>query len=156
MADTTYLKEVVQPFITHWVSERIGVTLNPKVVPVGPRTDGTPVHYEFDGVSKDGRIGLLVSTCQTVKSGGWRKLFVDAALLLETDFDRRLLVLVKENVRENFLNKCDGLLQLTKIEILVCDTLPAEMWAGIAKVQSAAKQEVGDKGKRWKPGGQRR
>lgn len=156
MADTTYLKEVVQPFITRWVSERIGVTLKPRGVPVGQRTDGKLVHFEFDGVSEDGRTGLLVSTCQTVKSGGWRKLFVDAALLLETDFDRRLLVLVKEDVRENFLNKCDGLLPLSKIEILVCDALSAEMWAEIANVQSAAKKEVGDKGKQWKPGGQRR
>ena len=72
MADTTYLKEVVQPFIAHWVSERISVTLKPRVIPVGPRADGALVHFEFDGVSADGRIGLLVSTCQTMKSGGWR------------------------------------------------------------------------------------
>jgi hypothetical protein len=156
MADTTYLKEVVEPFVASWVSERIGVSLKPRRIPVGPRSDGTPVHFEFDGVSDDGRTGLLVSTGQTLKSGGWRKLFVDAALLLQADFDRRLLILVKDDVRQNFLNKCDGLLPLSRIEIMVCDALTPAMWNEIATVQDAAKKEVGDKGKQWKPGGRRR
>jgi hypothetical protein len=52
--------------------------------------------------------------------------------------------------------KCDGLLELSKIEMLVCNELTSEMHAGLAKFQAEAKAEVGDKGKQWKPGGQRR
>ena len=156
MADSTYLKNVVEPFIAQWVSRRIGVTLQPRRFPVGPRTDGTPAHFEFDGVSEDGKTGLLVSTSNTVKPGGTRKLHVDAAILLRADFQSRIMAFVSDDVRQNFLNKCDGLVDLSKIEMLVCDELPPEMLSAIAKFQAEAKTEVGDKGKQWKPGGQRR
>ncbi len=156
MADSTYLKEVVQPFITRWVSERIGVTLKPRDVPVGPRADGSLVHFEFDGVSDDERTAVLVSTSLTVKPGGTRKLHVDASILLRASFQRRIMAFISNDVRLNFLNKCDGLLELAKIEMLVCNELPSEMQTSIARFQAEAKLEVGDKGKTWKPGGQRR
>lgn len=156
MADSSYLRRVVEPFIVQWVSRRIGVALQAQCSPVGPRTDGTVVQFEFDGVSEDGQTGLLVSTSHTVKPGGTRKLHVDASILLRTTFRRRLMAFVSEDVRLNFLNKCDGLLELSKIEMLVCDKLPPEMQARIAEFQAEAKSEVGDKGKQWKPGGPRR
>lgn len=156
MADSTYLTQVVEPFIVQWVSRRIGVPLQPLRFPIGPRTDGSLVHFGFDGVSEDGRTGLLVSTSLTVKSGGTRKLHVDASILLRAAFQRRIMAFVSDDVRQNFLNQCDGLLELSRVELLVCDELPPEMQAGIAKFQAKAKSEVGDKGKQWKPGGQRR
>ena len=66
------------------------------------------------------------------------------------------MAFISEDVRVNFLNKSDGLLPLCDIEMLVCDSLPAVMLKQIAKFQAEAKAEVGDKGKQWKPGGQRR
>ena len=155
MADTTYLKYIVEPFIVQWVSQRIGLTLHPRRFPVGTRTDGTIAHFEFDGVSEDNQTGLLVSTSYTLKPGGTRKLHGDASTLLNAGFQRRIMVFVSDEVRQNFLNKCDGLLQLSKVEMLVCDELPLEMREQIAKFQSEAKIEVGDKGKLWKLGGQR-
>ena len=89
MADSTYLKNVVEPFIVQWVSRRIGVALQRQPFPVGPRTDGAPANFEFDGVSEDGQTGLLVSASHTVKPGGTRKLHVDASLLLRAAFQRR-------------------------------------------------------------------
>ena len=156
MADSTYLKKVVEPFIMRWVSQRIGVELKPKPLPVGPRTDGTMVRFEFDGASDDGTIGLLVSTSHTIKPGGTRKLHVDASILLRAPFQRRLMAFVSDEVRQNFVNKCDGLVELSKIEMLVCGALPADMQAGVATFQEKAKSEVGDKGKNWKVGGRRR
>ena len=155
MADSTYLKHVVEPFVAQWVSRRIGVALQPQRSPVGPRADGALVHFEFDGISEDGRIGLLVSTSHTVKPGGTRKLHVDASILLRCTFQRRIMAFVSDDVRQNFQNKCDGLLELSKIELLVCDELTPEMRAGIVKFQTEAKAEVGDKGRIWKPGGLR-
>jgi hypothetical protein len=58
LADSTYLKNVVEPFVVQWVSRRIGVTLQPRRFPVGPRTDGALVHFKFDGVSEDGQSGV--------------------------------------------------------------------------------------------------
>ena len=69
---------------------------------------------------------------------------------------RRLMAFISEDVRLNFVNKSDGLLPLRQIEMLVCDTLPPEMSAEVARFQAQAKAEVGDQGKIWKPGGQRR
>jgi len=114
------------------------------------------VQFVFDGISEDRQTGLLVSASHTVKPGGTRKLHVDASILLRAGFQRRIMAFVSADVRQNFLNKCDGLLELSKIEMLVCDELPPEMLAGISKFQAEAKSEVGDKGKQWKPGGQRR
>ena len=156
MADSSYLKDVVEPFVAGWVSQRIGVPLTKRRIVGGPRTDGTPVRFEFDGVSEDDKVGLLVSTSLTVKPGGTRKLHVDASILLNTAFDRRLMAFISEDVRLNFVNKCDGLLPLSRMEMFVCDELPPEMSAAIARFQAKAKAEVGDQGKQWKPGGKRR
>src|SRR5882672_4215588 len=98
MADSSYLKHVVEPFVVGWVSRRIGVPLAKRRVAVGPRTDATPVHFEFDGVSENGQVGLLVTTTLTVKPGGTRKLHVDASILLHTAFTRRLMAFISEDV----------------------------------------------------------
>ena len=156
MADSTYLKNVVEPFVAEWVSQKVGVPLSRRRVPVGPRLNGTVVHFEFDGVSSCGDVGLLVSTTQTVKPGGTRKLHMDASILLNTSFKRRLMAFISEEVRMHFVNKCDGLLPLSQIEMLVCNTLPPEMSAEVARFQAQAKTEVGDQGELWKPGGRRR
>jgi hypothetical protein len=156
MADSTYLTKVVEPFVVDWVSRRIGTTLTPQQIVVGPRMDGTPVQFAFDGVSVDRRIGLLVSTSCTVKPGGLRKLHVDASILLRVPFTRRIMAFINADVLMNFINKCDGLLPLCEIEMLVCDSLPEDMSARIAEFQATARKEVGDKGKVWKPGGKRR
>jgi hypothetical protein len=156
MANSTYLKKVVEPFVVEWVSKRIRRKLNPEQVVVGPRTDGTHVHFAFDGVSKDGQVGLLVSTSLTEKTGATHKLYMDASILLNTRFQRRLMAFISDEVKENFLNRCDGLLPLKQIEMLVCNSLPGEMQREIAKFQVDAKSEVGHKRKTWKPGGKRR
>jgi hypothetical protein len=89
MADSTYLTNTVEPFIVQWVSRRIGVALQPRLFPVGQRTDGTPVNFEFDGVSEDGQTGLLVSTSRSLKTGAVRKLHVDAAIWRAKNANRR-------------------------------------------------------------------
>jgi len=156
MADSTFLKDQVEPFVVNWVSQLVGVKLQPERVVVGKRADGTQVHFAFDGVSESKKIGLLVSTSLTVKPGGVRKLHTDASVLLNAPFQRRLMAFISTDVQINFLNKCDGLLPLRQIEMFVCDQLPAEMQARIDMFQSEAKSEVGDKGRKWKPGGKRR
>ena len=134
MADTTYLKKTVEPFIVHLVGCRISIPLKPKRVPVGRNTEGELVHFAFDGVSEDGQIGLLVSTSHTVKPGGTRKLHVDASILLQAPFRRRIMAFVSHDVQQNFVNKCDGLLPLGDIEMLVCKELPPDMIRQIEKV----------------------
>ncbi|OGV34657.1 MAG: hypothetical protein A2020_00380 [Lentisphaerae bacterium GWF2_45_14] len=156
MADASYLLKVVEPYVVKWVSAKIGVPLSPRRVAVGEKTDGTLARFAFDGVSGDEKIGLLVSTSHTLKPGGTRKLHVDASVILQAPFERRIMAFVNSDAMMNFMNKCDGLLPLKNIEMLLCDSLPIEMMQEIAKFQEISKIEVGDKGKKWKLGGQRR
>src|SRR5215216_7975935 len=108
MANSSYLTKVVEPLVVDWVSKQIGIDLHPGRLLVGRRTDGIPVHFMFDGVSDDGKVGLLVSTSHTLKPGGARKLHTDASILLNTRFRRRIMAFVNEYVCTNFLHKCDG------------------------------------------------
>jgi len=98
----------------------------------------------------------LMSTSFSLKPGVTHKLLGDASTLLNAAFQRRIMAFLCDDVRRNFLNKCDGLLQLSKVEMLVCDELPPEMREQIAKIQIEAKSEVGDKGRIMKLGAQRR
>lgn len=91
MANSTFLTKTVEPFVVTWVSERIGHILRPRKVFVGQNTDGSSVHFIFDGVSEDMKTGLLVSTSLTLKPGGVRKLHVDACVLLQAGFERRIM-----------------------------------------------------------------
>ena len=114
------------------------------------------VQFAFDGVSKDKTVGLLVSASLTVKSGGERKLHADACVLLNAPFQRRLMAFINKDVKDNFLNRCDGLLQLGRIEMLVCDKLPSSMQEEIKRFQAVAKAEVGDIGRNPKLRGKRK
>jgi hypothetical protein len=156
MANSTFLKATVEPFVVGWVSKQIEIELQPCKCPVGLNSAGRSVHFAFDGVSADKSVGLLVSASLTIKPGGVRKLHVDASVLLTAPFERRIMAFISEEVRTNFLNRCDGLLPLSKIQMLVCPSLPPNMQSKIDEFQKSAKAEVGDKGKRWKPGGVRR
>lgn len=156
MANTSYLTKVVEPHLVQWLSIRIGVALAPRRLLVGHRADGSPAHFAFDGVSPDGKTAVLVSTSFTLKAGGERKLFVDAAVLLKADLKARVMVFVSPHVMEHFVNRCDGLLELKNIEMVLAPPLSAEMKKRIEEIQVVAKREVGDKGKKTLPGGRRR
>jgi hypothetical protein len=149
MSDTAYLKQEIEPYVVNYVAKKVGVPLKHRqVVSVGQRTDGTSVHFEFDGVSADEKVGLLVSTTCSTKSGAVRKLFMDASVLLQTSsFDLRIMAFVSNDVMNNFLNTCDGLLPLKRIKMIVCDTLSPAMRNELKVVQMNAKAETGDKGR---------
>jgi hypothetical protein len=118
MADTSYLRRVVEPYLVNWVSRRLGTTFTPGREFVGKSSNGERVHYAFDGVSEDGKIGVCVSASTSYKTGQMRKLFMDATLLNRCHrFKRRIMVFVEKHVWEGFKNQCDGLVDLNKIAI---------------------------------------
>jgi hypothetical protein len=148
MANSCYLTNSVEPYIVDWVARQIGIKLERKKVVVGTNENGSPVSFEFDGVSVDNEIGLLVSSSGTIKPGALRKLIADAAILLNAPFQRRYMAFARKDVYLNFKRRVDGLLPLGKIEMLVCDTLPTEMVKQITAIRTAAQSEVGYKRKR--------
>jgi hypothetical protein len=75
-----------------------------------------------------------------------RKFFMEATLLNRVRrFKRRVMVFVERHVWDGFKNQCDGLIDLKKIEPLICTRLPREMRAGIGAVYEASAREVGDR-----------
>lgn len=158
MANTTYLKKIVEPFLLEWAGKKIGVALEPRKVVVGHRMDGSPVQFEFDGVSEDGMVGVCVSASTSYKIGQERKFFMEATLLNRVlRFKRRVMVFVEGHIWEGFKNRCDGLVDLKQIEPLICTSLPKEMRAKIAEIYKASAEEVGDRsGRGTKVPGRRR
>ena len=158
MANTSYLKKTVEPFLLKWAEKQTGVELKPFKVVVGHRMDGSPVQFEFDGVSENGAVGVCVSASSSFKVGQERKLFMDATLLNRVhQFNRRLMVFIESHVWEGFKNRCDGLVDLKSIEPLVCTNLPQEMRDKIVEIYKVSAEEVGDRrGRGTKVPGRRR
>lgn len=146
MANTTYLKKDVEEFLRRWTSQRLGVALIKKRVEVGPDSEGRPVSFEFDGVSTDETIGVFISASSSYKTGQMRKYFMEATLLNRvTSFKRRIMVFINEIAWHNFKNQCDGLIDLDRIEPLICSELPANMKSEIERIYTESALEVGNK-----------
>lgn len=158
MANTSYLRKTVEPFLVGWAAKQIGVGLKPCRVEVGRTMVGTPVRFEFDGVSADGTVGVCVSASTSYKVGQMRKFFMEATLLNRVpQFGRRVMVFVDNHVWEGFKNQCDGLVDLKRIQPLVCNELPLEMRTKIGEIYKASAEEVGDRsGRGTKVPGRRR
>ena len=158
MANTSYLRKTVEPFLLEWTGKQLGVAVKPCKVVVGHRMDGIPVRFEFDGVSEDGTVGVCVSASTSYKVGQERKFFKEATLLNRVrQFERRVMVFVEGHVWEGFKNQDDGLVDLKQIEPLICTCLPEEMRAKIAEIYKASAKEVGDRsGRGTKIPGRRR
>jgi len=146
MANTSYLRKTVEPFLVEWAAKQIGVGLKPCKVEVGRTMGETPVRFEFDGVSADGTVAVCVSASTSYKVGQMRKFFMEATLLNRVpQFGRRIMVFIESHVWEGFKNQCDGLVDLKRIQALICTELPPEMRAKIGEIYRASAQEVGDK-----------
>ncbi|MBN2594503.1 MAG: hypothetical protein JXA81_13425 [Sedimentisphaerales bacterium] len=158
MADTSYLKKTVEPFLLRWTAQQIDVELKPCKVVVGHAMDGSSVRFEFDGVSDDGTVGICISASSSYKVGQMRKFFMEATLLNRIpQFKRRIMVFVEKHVWEGFKNQCDGLVDLDRIEGLICSDLPQDMRAKIAEIYKVSAEEVGDRsGRGIKVPGRRR
>ena len=146
MANTSYLRMVVHPYLLDWVSKRIGVPLGPAKVIVGYDGDGCPVRFGFDGVSDDETIGVCISASSSYKTGQMRVYFMEATLLNRCrQFRRRIMAFTGTASWEGFRNQCDGLVDLKNIEPLICDDLPEEMRLKIQEVYTESAKEVGDR-----------
>ena len=146
MANTSYLKKVVEPHFLAWLSKRIGQALAPARVLVGRDSDNRPVRFAFDGVSKDGSIGVCISASCSYKTGQMRKYFMEASLLCRCpQFRRRIMVFTSPACWEGFKNQCDGLVDLCKIEPVICEDLSDDMRQKIKEIYLASAKEVGDK-----------
>lgn len=148
MANTTYLKKTVEAYLRDWAAAELGAPLVKRKVEVGRKLDGNPAYFEFDGVSQDGRIGVVISASLSYKSGQKLKYFMEATLLNRVpDFDRRVMLFITEDCWLGFKKDCDGRVDLNRIEPLICtsNNMPPEMRSGIEAIYTESAKEVGDK-----------
>ena len=146
MANTTYLKNVVEPYLVNWVSKTIGVQLTKKKLTVGRACDGRDVQFEFDGVSCDDSVAACVSASTSYKVGQMRKFFMEATLLNRApQLKRRIMVFLSGSMWESFKNQCDGLVDLSRIERMICPSLPSDLDDHVKAIYRASAAEVGDK-----------
>jgi len=144
MANTSYLRKDVEPYLLRWTARQIGVHLAEKKIIVGRNSEGRPIPYKFDGVSDDGTVGVCISASMAYKTGQMRKFFLEATLVNRVrKFKRRIMVFIEEDIWEGFLNQCDGLVDLKNIQPLICTRLPAKMRRQIKRIYHEAAREAG-------------
>ena len=158
MANTSYLTKTVEPYLRDWAARKIGKSLIKKKVKVGKNISGKQVFFEFDGVSADGKTGVCISASSSYKTGQMRKYFMEATLLNRVrSFKRRIMVFTNQNSWDGFKNQCDGMVDLKKIEPLICSKLPVEMSKEIKRIYKISADEVrGKSGPDIKPPGRRK
>ena len=156
MANTTYITKAVEPFLVNWVGEQLGEKLYKKRVELGTGVSGNPVRFEFDGVNEPKTIGVLASASKSMKPGAVRKLVADAAILLASKFEKRVMVFSYHSVKTNFENQFRGVLDLERIDFMVHPGLPEPMQATLELIHSAASNEQLSKSDKTKPSRHRR
>lgn len=155
MADTSFIKTIVEKKMVDFVSKMVGQPLEKRSLIVGKDGHGRPVKYELDGVSVDGKIGVFASASASGKIGQIRKLFMEVVILNSLNLSRRVMVMLSADVWTAFKNHSDGLVDLSKIEVVFCE-LDSDSTDQLDRVLSVARAEVGDKGKVKKVRGPRK
>lgn len=141
VANTSYLRYTVEPWVRDRLAERFGQRFAPLVLPLAP--GGT---HEFDAVSEDGRIVASIKANSGLTSGGNHPTGKVATCLNEVyfltlvDADVRLLVLTNPDFHTIFTKVTAG--QIAPgigVELL---PLPSDMQRTVDGVTALASREM--------------
>jgi hypothetical protein len=141
MADTSYLRYKVEPFVRDRLTERFAQIFRSKSVSL--TTGGT---HEFDAVSEDGSIVVGIKAASGLTSGGrvpsgkLNNAIAELYYLSLVDAPTRILVLTTPSFYALMIKKVKGAL-IPGIQI-ECIELSPEMQAEVDKVVKAASAEV--------------
>jgi hypothetical protein len=141
MANTSYLRYSVEPWVRERLAERYGQPFDPKVVRLAPGGS-----HEFDAVSGDGRIVASIKANSGLTSGGNHPTGKVATCLNEVYYltlveaRERLLVLTNPAFYEIFVKTLAGKIAAGVQIVLV--PLPAEMQRQVDGVTLLASQEM--------------
>lgn len=141
VANTSYLRYAVEPWVRDRLAERYGRGFVPRVLPLAP--GGT---HEFDAVSNDRRIVASIKANSGLTSGGNHPTGKVATCLNEVyfltlvDAEERLLVLTNPDFHAIFIRATAGqIARGIKVELL---ELPAEMQRTVDGVTELASKEM--------------
>ena len=141
MADTTYLRYKVEPYVRERLAQRFGKSFTAK--PISLSTGG---QHEFDAVSEDGTIVVGIKAASGLTSGGrvpsgkLNNAIAELYYLSLVEAPTRMLVLTTPSFYDLMLKKIKGALA-PGIEI-DCIELPSDMQLEVDKIVKAASAEV--------------
>jgi hypothetical protein len=141
MADTSYLKRVVEPRIRTILEDRYGQPFYKRFLPL--RSGG---RHEFDAVSADGEIVVSIKSSSGLTSGGnapdgkIKNSLAELYYLSLVDAPTRILVLTNPDFHRIFTKKAEGAIAPgLSVELI---GLPADEQAEVDAVVAAASAEV--------------
>ena len=147
MADTTYIKKVVEPWVRDWLSKRFtGHRFNSRKLPLSNITQDVPRIHEFDAVSEDGTIvtGIKGHSFKTsggkLPSGKYHSLYQELYFLSLIKATIKFLIITNEDMYRDFKNKSKGKIA-DGIELMFCQ-LPESIQQQVRRVTDKASKEM--------------
>lgn len=141
MANTAYLRSVVEAHVRAVLEQRHGVAFASKILPLRPGG-----RHEFDAVSAEGRVVASVKTASGLTAGGKnpsgkiKDCLAELYYLSLVDAPVRMLVLTTPAFHEIFQKATAGAVE-DSIQI-ECIPLPPEMQTEVDLIVKAASEEV--------------
>jgi hypothetical protein len=147
LADTTYIKRVVEPWVRdNWLQGKYGQVFRSKMMPL-TRIHGTDHgHHEFDAVSKDGTIIAAIKGHSFKTVGGnlppakFASLYQELYFLSLVEAKERLLIFTDQELHDDFVKRSRGKVA-DGIELVYCE-LPKAMQCEVAKIRKKAADEM--------------
>lgn len=147
MADTSYIKKEVEPWVRNWLSNQFpGHIFESRVLPLTRITWDSPGNHEFDAVSEDGRI------VASIKGHSWKtrtgnlpmakyaSLYQELYFLSLAEADKRFLILTNKELFDDFRNRSRGKIA-DGIELIFC-LLPEYLRLRMKKIIDQASREM--------------
>jgi hypothetical protein len=147
MANTSYIKNEVEPWVRNWLSKQFpGQSFKSQQLALTNIAKCGPGSHEFDEVSEDGTIVAAIKGHSYKTSGGkppsgkYASLYQERYFLSLIKAHKKLLIFTNEDMYTAFLNKSRGMVA-DGIELVFCQ-LPEEMQRKVQKISEKASKEM--------------
>ncbi len=146
MADTRYLKSIVEDHVRTWLAQEFGQSFKSLFLTLSG-VQGTPRAHEFDAVSEDGMIVCSIKTASWKTSGlkrGSGKVqgaYTELYFLDHVEAKERFLILTDPEFFESFTRETRGRLA-NGVSLLHCP-LPEDLCREIAAIRTKSRSELG-------------
>lgn len=146
MADTRYLKSIVEDHVRAWLRDKFDQPFKSEFLPL-VSIQGKSKTHEFDAVSEDGTIVCSIKTSSWKTSGKKRGsgkvqgAYTELYFLDHVQAGKKMLILTDPEFFRCFSREVDGRLS-NGITLLDCP-LPDELCREIATIRLKARRELG-------------
>jgi len=146
VADTTYMKNVVEPWVRTWLAQQFpGHRFSKQFLELNANFQSVPGKHEFDAVSEDKSIVAAIKGHSWKTSGGnlpsgkYAQLYQELYFLSLVKATQKFLILTHEEMYNDFQKRSQGKIA-EGIRILFCE-LPREVEEKVASMQVRASKE---------------